>query len=184
MNISSATKNGQVKANLNSIQAPSARFTAMKSTSVIPFCKRPTPSILLIKPERRIPVSFYSIMLKITTKPLFQKIYMQVQEELVYRRVFKTIVNGKKHNYSYTHCFSNIIICSNYDEIFRRIHWDNHGYKSIVWRCISRLKVTGLECHARTINELDLQEIVLIALNERFSYKSKYNHIRTLHPSL
>lgn len=44
----------------------------------------------------------------------------------------------------------------------------------IVWRCISKLEPTGLECHARTINELDLQEIVLTALNELLGDKSKY----------
>lgn len=58
--------------------------------------------------------------------------------------------------------------------MFRRIHWNNHGCKSVVWRCISRLEATGLECHARTVNELDLQEIVLIALNELLGDKSKY----------
>ena len=58
--------------------------------------------------------------------------------------------------------------------MFRRIHWNNHGCKSIVWCCISRLEATGLECHARTVNELDLQEIVLIALNELLGDKSKY----------
>ena len=58
--------------------------------------------------------------------------------------------------------------------MFRRLHWNNRGVKSIVWRCISRLEPTGLECHAKTINELDLQEIVLTALNELLGDKSKY----------
>ena len=38
----------------------------------------------------------------------------------------------------------------------------------------TRVKNTGLECHARTINELDLQEIVVAALNELLGDKSKY----------
>ena len=58
--------------------------------------------------------------------------------------------------------------------MFRRLHWNNRGVKSIVWRCISKLEPTGLECHARTINGLDLQEIVLTALNELLGDKSKY----------
>lgn len=98
-------------------------------------------------------------------------IYMRVQEELVRRRVLKTSANGKKRSYSCNHCFSQIIICG---EMFRRIHWNNHGCKSVVWRCISRLESTGLECNARTINELDLQEIVVAALNELLGDKSKY----------
>ena len=99
---------------------------------------------------------------------------MRVQEELVRRRVVKTSANGKKRSYSCNHCFSQIIICGDCGEMFRRIHWNNRGCKSIVWRCISKLEPTGLECHARTINELDLQEIVLIALNELLGDKSKY----------
>jgi hypothetical protein len=67
-----------------------------------------------------------------------------------------------------------VIICGDCGEMFRRIHWNNRGCKSIVWRCTSRLEATGLECHARTINELDLQEIVVIALNELLGDKSKY----------
>ena len=103
-----------------------------------------------------------------------KEIYMRVQEELVRRRVVKTSTNGKKRSYSCNHCFSQIVICGDCGEMFRRIHWNNHGCKSIVWCCISRLEATGLECHARTVNELDLQEIVLIALNELLGDKSKY----------
>lgn len=101
-------------------------------------------------------------------------IYMRVQEELVRRRVIRTSANGKKRSYSCNHCFSQLIICGDCGEMFRRIHWNNRGCKSIVWRCVSRLEATGLECHARTINELDLQEIVLIAINELLGDKSKY----------
>lgn len=35
-----------------------------------------------------------------------KEIYLQVQEELVRRRVIKTIANGKKRCYSYNHYFS------------------------------------------------------------------------------
>lgn len=103
-----------------------------------------------------------------------REIYMRVQEGLVRRRLVKTSANGKKRSYSCNHCFSQIIICDDRGEMFRRIHWNNRGSKSIVWRCISKLKPTGLECHARTINELDLQVIVLTALNELLGDKSKY----------
>ena len=95
---------------------------------------------------------------------LLRFLLLQVQEELVRKRVVKTSANGKKRSYSCNHCFSQIV----------RLHWNNRGVKSIVWRCISRLESTGLECHAITINELDLQEIVLTALNELLGDKSKY----------
>jgi len=52
-----------------------------------------------------------------------------VQEELVRRRVIKTSANGKKRSYSCNHCFAQIVICGECGEMFRRIHWNNRGYK-------------------------------------------------------
>lgn len=100
-------------------------------------------------------------------------IYMRVQEELVRRRVVKTSVNGKKRSYSCNHCFAQIVICGECGEMFRRIHWNNHGCKSIVWRCLSRLEPTGQECHARTVNETVLENVVQ-AINTLLGDKSTY----------
>lgn len=61
-----------------------------------------------------------------------KEIYLQVQEALVRRRVVKTSANGKKCSYSYNHCFSQIVICREYVEIFHRLHWNNRGVKSII----------------------------------------------------
>ena len=105
-----------------------------------------------------------------------KEIFMRVQEELVRRRVVKTSANGKKRTFSCNHCFSQIIVCGDCGELFRRIHWNNRGCKSIVWRCISRLEPTGLECHARTVNELELEKIVLSALNEMLSHRESYQN--------
>ena len=101
-------------------------------------------------------------------------IYLQVQEELVRRRVVKTSANGRKRNYSCNNCFSQIVICGECCEMFRRLHWNNRGIKSIVWRYISRLESTGLECHARTINKLVLQDAVVKAINQMLGDKSNY----------
>lgn len=103
-----------------------------------------------------------------------KEIYMRVQEELVRRRVVKTSANGKKRSYSCNHCFSQIVICGECGEMFRRIHWNNRGCKSIVWRCLSRLEPTGQECHARTVNETVLENVVVQAINRLLSDKSTY----------
>ncbi len=103
-----------------------------------------------------------------------KEIYMRVQEELVRRRVVKTSANGKKRSYSSNHCFAQIVICGDCGEMFRRIHWNNHGCKSIVWRCISKLEPTGLECHARTVNETVLENVVVQAINRLLGDKSTY----------
>ena len=101
-------------------------------------------------------------------------IFLRVQEELVRRRVVKTSANGKKRSYSCNHCFSQIVICGECGEMFRRLHWSNRGVKSIVWRCISRLEPTGQECHARTVNETVLENVVVQAINMLLGDKSTY----------
>lgn len=58
--------------------------------------------------------------------------------------------------------------------MLRRLHWNNRGYKSIVWRCVSRLEPTGQECHVRTTNELVLQDVVVAAINQMLGDKSGY----------
>lgn len=103
-----------------------------------------------------------------------KEIFMMVQEELARRKVVKTSANGKKRSYSSNHCLSQKIICGECDEMYRRIHWYSHGRKTVVWRCISRLESTGIECHARTINELVLQDVVVKAINQILGDKSNY----------
>ena len=103
-----------------------------------------------------------------------KEIFMQVQEELVRRRVVHTSVNGRKRSYSSNHCFSQLVFCGECNEMFRRIHWNNHGCKSIVWRCESRLQNTGVACRARTVSEELLEEIILKAINEMILDKSGY----------
>lgn len=101
-------------------------------------------------------------------------IFLRVQEELVRRRVVKTSANGKKRSYSCNHCFAQIVVCGDCGEMFRRIYWNNRGCKSIVWRCLSRLEPTGHECHARTVNETVLENVVVQAINTLLGDKSTY----------
>ncbi|RKW68674.1 MAG: recombinase [Veillonella sp.] len=103
-----------------------------------------------------------------------KEIYLQVQEELVRRRVVKTSTNGKKRSCSCNHCVSQIVICGECGEMFLRLHRNNRGVKSIVWLCISRLESPEIECHARTINELVLQDAVVKSINQMLSNKISY----------
>lgn len=103
-----------------------------------------------------------------------KEIFMQVQEELVRRRVVHTSANGRKSSYSSNHCFSQLIFCGECNEMFRRIHWNNRGCKSIVWRCESRLQNTGIACRARTVNEELLQDVILRAINKMILDKTDY----------
>ena len=95
-------------------------------------------------------------------------LFMQVQAELVRRRVVHVSPTGKKRSFSCNHCFAQMVFCGDCGELYRRVHWNNHGCKSIVWRCISRLEPTSAEknCPNRTVNELLLQEITVKAFNQ------------------
>ena len=95
-------------------------------------------------------------------------LFMQVQAELVRRRAVHISPTGKKRGFSCNHCFAQMIFCGDCGELYRRVHWNNHGCKSIVWRCISRLEPSSAEmnCTNRTVNELLLQEVTVKAINQ------------------
>lgn len=97
-----------------------------------------------------------------------KELFMQVQAELVRRRVVHTSPSGRKRIFSCNHCFAQMIFCGECGELYRRVHWNNHGCKSVVWRCISRLEPTAAEknCTNRTVNETLLQDVTVKALNQ------------------
>lgn len=83
-------------------------------------------------------------------------------------------MKNRKHGFSSNHVFSQMIVCGECGELFRRVHWNNHGCRSIAWRCLSRLQPTGVICHARTVNEEVLKNVVVQAFNELIGSKSAY----------
>ena len=93
-------------------------------------------------------------------------LFMQVQEEMVRRANLRGGKGCKKRVYSSKYALSSIVYCGHCGDIYRRVHWNNRGYKSIVWRCVSRLEEKGSECTAPTINEETLQKAVVKAINE------------------
>ncbi len=103
-----------------------------------------------------------------------REIFMQVQEELIRRRIVHTSPNGKNRTFSSTHSFSNMIICGGCGEFFRRIHWNNRGKKSVVWRCISRLENTGQFCDARTVLESTIEQLLVTAINQTLCDKDAF----------
>ena len=67
-------------------------------------------------------------------------LFMLVQEELKKRKIAHISKNGQRRNYSSNHSLAQNVFCENCGEIFRRVHWNNRGKRSIVWRCVSRLE--------------------------------------------
>ena len=103
-----------------------------------------------------------------------REIFMQVQEEMVRRANLHAGNNGKRRVYSSKYALSSIVYCGECGDIYRRVHWNNRGCKSIVWRCVSRLEERGSDCTSRTVNEITLHEAVIKAINEVLGSKDTY----------
>lgn len=106
-----------------------------------------------------------------------REIFMQVQEEMARRTNLHSGKDGKKRVYSGKYALSGIIYCGCCHEIYRRVHWNNRGCKSIVWRCVSRLEEKGSDCPSPTINEETLQKSVVKAMNEVLDSREEFMSI-------
>ena len=91
-------------------------------------------------------------------------IFLRVQEEMA-RRSSERDLNGRRQGFSANHAFSHMVACECCGEHFRRLHWNNQGKKTIVWRCKTRLE-DKTRCPARTVSEDELQQGFIDALNE------------------
>lgn len=109
-------------------------------------------------------------------------IFLLVQEELARRRRVHTTENGKRRCYSCKHCFAQIVFCGECGEYYRRVHWNNRGCRSIVWRCCSRLENTGHACRSRTVNEAILEQVVVDAINQVLCQKNDF--LKTLQSNM
>ncbi|MBR5383361.1 MAG: recombinase family protein [Clostridia bacterium] len=101
-------------------------------------------------------------------------LFLLAQEELARRRVVHVSNNGKRRCFSGKHCFAQIVFCGECGEYYRRVHWNNRGVKSIVWRCCSRLENTGRACRSRTVNETALERAVIDAINRVLCQKDDF----------
>ena len=111
-------------------------------------------------------------------EPIIPKtLFLQVQEEITRRANLK----NKKGSITYSskYALSGIAHCGKCGEIYRRLHWNNRGKKSIVWRCYSRLDKTK-DCDARTILEENLKQAVVDGINRVFADEGRVKEILNL----
>lgn len=99
-------------------------------------------------------------------------LFMSVQEEMA-RRSSERDMNGRRQGFSANHAFSHMVTCECCGEHFRRLHWNNRGKKTIVWRCKTRLE-DRTRCMARTVSEDDLQQGFIEAINRMIEDSEYY----------
>ena len=97
---------------------------------------------------------------------------MQVQEEIARRGMLKDSL-GRRKCFSAAHAFSQITFCSECGAEYSRLHWNNRGKKSVVWRCSTRLN-NHTKCNARTVKEDDLQQAFVDALHIMLGDSTSY----------
>lgn len=100
-------------------------------------------------------------------------LYMQVQEEMLRRANLHSGANRKKRVYSSKYAFSSIVYCSKCGDIYRRIAWNNRGKHSTVWRCVNRVEHGPDCCDAPTVQEEELQNAVVKAINTALGGKDE-----------
>lgn len=100
-------------------------------------------------------------------------VFLRVQDEMARRANLTNGTTAHKRVYNGLYALSGIVFCAYCGDIFRRVKWNNRGYKSIVWRCVSRIDKHGPKCPARTVREDHLHSIVFEAINSAFREKEK-----------
>jgi site-specific DNA recombinase len=100
-----------------------------------------------------------------------KELYYQVQEEKARRAsLHKPSVARKekkeKSKYSSKFALTDIMVCKECGQPYRRQIWSKYGQKTAVWRCDNRLKNGTKNCkHSPTFKEDVLHEAIMTAIN-------------------
>lgn len=90
-----------------------------------------------------------------------REMFYQIQEEIA-RRKSKMPANAKKAKtnrgrFTSKYALSERLVCRDCGSYFRRVTWNIHGRKQIVWRCINRLEFGPKSCgNSPSLNETSL----------------------------
>lgn len=97
--------------------------------------------------------------------------FNRVQEEMARRAAKRAIADKltktEQGKYSAKYALSELLICGECGEHYRRVTWTAKGFKEIKWRCVSRIQYGKKKCHnSPTIDEQELQRAIVSAINE------------------
>lgn len=97
--------------------------------------------------------------------------FNRVQEEMARRGAKRSIADKltktEQGKYSAKYALSELLICGECGEHYRRVTWTAKGFKEIKWRCVSRIQYGKQKCHnSPTIDEQALHKAIVSAINE------------------
>lgn len=99
-----------------------------------------------------------------------KELFHRVQEEKarrasIYRPPSRKKENPQKSKYSSKYVLSDIMVCGECGQPYRRQVWSKYGQKQAVWRCDNRLKYGSKRCrHSPTLKEKILHEAIMSAI--------------------
>ena len=93
--------------------------------------------------------------------------FREVQAEIA-RRNSKSAANQRKRHrgrYNSKYALSERLVCGNCGSPYKRVTWNIHGRKQIVWRCVNRLEYGTKFCsNSPSIPETELHQAILKAV--------------------
>lgn len=97
--------------------------------------------------------------------------FNRVQEEMARRSAKRTIADKLtktgQGKYSAKYALSELLICGECGEHYRRVTWTAKGFKEIKWRCVSRIQYGKKKCHSSpTIDEYALHRAIVSTVND------------------
>lgn len=97
--------------------------------------------------------------------------FNRVQEEMARRSAKRAIADKltktEQGKYSAKYALSELLICGECGEHYRRVTWTAKGFKEIKWRCVSRIQYGKKKCHSSpTVDEQALHRAIVSAINE------------------
>ena len=113
--------------------------------------------------------------------------FNRVQEEMARRSAKRTIADKLtktgQGKYSAKYALSELLICGECGEHYRRVTWTAKGFKEIKWRCVSRIQYGKKKCHSSpTVDEQALHRAIVSAVNEFCTVKDDV--AKKLHESI
>ena len=102
--------------------------------------------------------------------------FNRVQEEMPRRSAKRTIADKLtktgQGKYSAKYALSELLICGECGEHYRRVTWTAKGFKEIKWRCVSRIQYGKKKCHSSpTVDEQALHRAIVSAINDLCTVK-------------
>ena len=98
-----------------------------------------------------------------------KQMFREVQAEIA-RRNSKSAANQRKHRrgrYNSKYALSERLVCGNCGSPYKRVTWNIHGRKQIVWRCVNRIEYGTKFCGSSpSVPEEKLHRAILKAVQD------------------